>query len=85
VYKTGEREDRGELTLEQAAAALGTSKMTVLRMISAGRLTASQVCKGAPWVIKASELQCSEVRAAVQAPNKGPRTANPNQISLELQ
>ena len=85
VYKAGEREDRGELTLEQAAEGLGTSKMTVLRMISAGTLTASQACKGAPWVIKASELQRPEVRAAVQPPNKGPRTVDPNQISLELQ
>ena len=85
VYKAGEREDRGELTLEQAAEGLGTSKMTVLRMISAGTLTASQACKGAPWVIKASELKRPEVRAAVQPPNKGPRTVDPNQISLELQ
>ena len=85
VYKAGEREDRGELTLEQAAEGLGTSKMTVLRMISAGTLTASQACKGAPWVIEASELQRPEVRAAVQPPNKGPRTVDPNQISLELQ
>ena len=85
VYKAGEREDRGELTLEQAAEGLATSKMTVLRMISAGTLTASQACKGAPWVIKASELQRPEVRAAVQPPNKGPRTVDPNQISLELQ
>jgi excisionase family DNA binding protein len=85
VYKAGEREARAELTLEQAAAVLGTSKMTVLRMISAGTLMASQVCKGAPWVIKRSELQRPEVRAAVQAPCKGPRTEDANQIPLLLQ
>ena len=85
VYKPGEREARGELTLEQTAEGLGTSKMTVLRMISAGELGASQVCKGAPWVIKASELQRPEVRAAVRAPRKGPRTEDPNQIPLQLQ
>ena len=85
VYKPGEREARGELTLEQTAEGLGTSKMTVLRMISAGELSASQVCKGAPWVIKASELQRPEVRAAVRAPRKGPRTEDPNQIPLQLQ
>ena len=38
VYKAGEREERGEVTLEQAAEVLGTSKMTVLRMIAAGTL-----------------------------------------------
>lgn len=39
----------------------------------------------APWVIKASELQRPEVRAAVQAPRKGPPIEDPNQISRELQ
>ncbi len=37
VYRAGEREERGEVTLEQAAEALGTSKMTVLRMIAPAR------------------------------------------------
>ena len=35
VYKDGEREERGEVTLEHAAELLSTSKMTVLRMIAA--------------------------------------------------
>ena len=56
VYRQGEREGRGELTLEQAADVLQTSKMTVLRMIGAGTLVARRVCKGAPWVIKRSDL-----------------------------
>jgi excisionase family DNA binding protein len=85
VYKTGEREARGELTLEQASDALGTSKMTVLRMIGAGTLAASQACKGAPWAIKAVDVQRPEVRAAVAAPGGAPLTEDPRQISLELQ
>lgn len=85
VYKNGEREERGELTLEQAAEALATSKMTVLRMIGAGTLAASQACKGAPWVIKASDVQRPEVRAAVNRPSGSPRSTDPKQISLELQ
>ncbi len=85
VYKMGEREARGELTLEQAADALGTSKMTVLRIISAGKLPATQACKGAPWVIKAVELQRPEVRASVATPGRVPLPADPRQISLELQ
>jgi DNA invertase Pin-like site-specific DNA recombinase len=84
VYRAGEREARGELTLEQAAEALGTSKMTVLRMISASALAATQACKGAPWVIKAVDLQRPEVRAAVAAPGAGPLSEDPRQISLEL-
>ena len=85
VYKAGEREARGELTLEQASEALGTSKMTVLRMIGAGTLAATQACKGAPWVIKAVDVQRSEVRAAAVAPARGPLPEDPRQISLDIQ
>jgi excisionase family DNA binding protein len=85
VYESGEREARSELTLEQAAEAFGTSKMTVLRMIGAGTLAATQACKGAPWVIKAVDVQRSDVRAAVVAPARGPLPEDPRQISLELQ
>jgi len=85
VYKTGEREARGELTLEQAADALGASKMTVLRMISAGILEAAQACKGAPWVIKANDVQRPEVRAAVASPASRPLPEDPRQISLDIQ
>ena len=85
VYKAGEREARGELTLEQASEALGTSKMTVLRMIGAGTLAATQACKGAPWVIKAVDVQRSEIRAAVVAPARGPLPEDPRQISLDIQ
>jgi len=85
VYKAGEREARGELTLEQAAQALGTSKMTVLRMIAAGTLGASQACAGAPWIIKTDDVQRPEVRTAIAVPNRGPLPADPQQSSLELQ
>ncbi len=85
VYKAGEREARGELTLEQAADALGASKMTVLRMIGAGSLKATQACKGAPWVIKAADVQRPEVRAAVAFPARGPLPEDPQQISLDIQ
>jgi excisionase family DNA binding protein len=85
VYRQGEREDRGELTLEQAAQKLQSSTMTVLRMISAGTLAARQVCKGAPWVIKRSELEKSEsLRTTYPAP-RGPQTADPDQIPLRFQ
>jgi excisionase family DNA binding protein len=85
VYKDGEREQRGEVTLEQAAELLATSKMTVLRMISAGTLSASQACKGAPWAIERTALERAEVRAALHAPRPSPRPADAQQTSLELQ
>ena len=85
VYKAGEREARGELTLEQAAEALATSKMTVLRMIGSGVLQATQACKGAPWVIRAVDVQRPEVRAAITMPANRPQTDDPRQIPLTIQ
>ena len=67
VYREGEREERGELTLLEAAEVLGVSPPTALRMIKAGRLPAKQVCKGAPWVIPAETLA-----SATQAPPPDP-------------
>jgi hypothetical protein len=58
--------------------------MTVLRMISAGTLNASQACKGAPWVIKRSDLQRAEVRAAVQPPSRRPLPEDPRQIPIDI-
>ena len=51
VYRDGERAERGELTLDEAAASLGVSPMTVLRMIRSGAIEGRHLCKGAPWVI----------------------------------
>jgi excisionase family DNA binding protein len=85
VYRQGEREDRGELTLEQAAQSLQTSKMTVLRMISVGTLPARQICKGAPWIIKRSDLERSEIQSALHAGSVHPLPTDPDQISLHFQ
>ena len=48
VHRPGEMAARGELTLREAAARLSVSTMTVLRLIGAGAVDASQVCKGDP-------------------------------------
>jgi excisionase family DNA binding protein len=85
VYREGEREERGETTLEQAAQILGVSGMTVLRLIRGGVLPAQQLCKGAPWAIRRADLDRAEVRHALATKLKAPLTANPNQIGLEFQ
>lgn len=85
VYKVGEREERGELTLEQAAETLGTSKMTLLRMIGVGTLNATQACKGAPWVIKAADVQRLKARGSADSCGNRPLPEVPPQISLEFQ
>lgn len=85
VYRDGEREQRGELNLDEAAEELGVSKMTVLRMINGGILAAKQECKGTPWVIRKDDLRSPEVAHAAAGVVKRAVTPNPNQESLEFQ
>jgi excisionase family DNA binding protein len=80
IYRTGEREARGELTLEETAAALNVSRMTVLRMIRSQVLPATQACLGAPWLIRKEDLQLRQEELKT-----GPRTSNPNQICMNLE
>ena len=63
----GERLERGEVTLDEAAEALNVSAATVRRMISEGQLPARQLCKGAPWVIRTQDLACPDVRRGADA------------------
>jgi excisionase family DNA binding protein len=56
-YLPGEREARGELTLEEAASQLGVSYSTVQRLIKRRRLPAQQVCPGGPWVLRVEEVE----------------------------
>lgn len=82
VYREGEREERGELTLQEAAERLGVSKMTVLREIRRGAIAASQACKGAPWIIAVHALE--QTRHTTAGTKQGPITADPNQKNLAL-
>jgi excisionase family DNA binding protein len=66
-YREGERAERGEVTLEEAAARLKVSEPTVRRLIKDKVLPAEQLCKGAPWVIRAGDLDRETVRRAADA------------------
>jgi excisionase family DNA binding protein len=81
VHRPGEMAERGELSLEEAAERLGVSKMTVLRLIGSGTVTARQVCKGAPWAIPGAQLAALDPRA----PPARPITAVPGQATLDFQ
>lgn len=63
----GERRERGEVTLDEAAAALPVSPSTVRRLIKDGQLAASQLCQGAPSIIKAADLKRADVKSAATA------------------
>jgi len=80
VYRDGEREARGELTLEEAAAALNVSRMTVLRMIRSKLLPATQACLGAPWLIRKEDLEMRREQL-----KNVPRTPDPNQLCMDLE
>jgi hypothetical protein len=56
VFRDGEWEERGEITLEAAAKLMGVCNMTALRMLRRGEIKGRQACAGAPWVIKAEDL-----------------------------
>jgi excisionase family DNA binding protein len=85
TYREGERRERGEVTLDEAAAALSVSPSTVRRLIKDGQLLANQFCKGAPWIIKAADLERADVKSAATARRlRRPPSGDPLQKVLEL-
>jgi excisionase family DNA binding protein len=81
VYREGEWAERGEITLEAAAQTIGVTKMTAARMIRRGDLKGRQVCKGAPWVIKAEDVAAFAARKR----SSGSVTLNPVQQTFQFQ
>jgi excisionase family DNA binding protein len=67
IYRHGERAERGEATLDEAAAALALSQSTIRRLIAEGALPANQHCKGAPWIIRQADLERDDIRRQADA------------------
>jgi excisionase family DNA binding protein len=85
TYREGERRERGEVTLDEAAATLSVSPSTIRRLINHGQLAADQLCKGAPWIIKAADLERADVKqAAITRRLRRPPSGNPLQKELGL-
>jgi len=85
VYRDGERQARGEMTLDEAAEALVLSPSSVRRLIREGQLPADQFCKGAPWIIRAADLAREDViRAADARRLRAPPSGHRDQKTLEL-
>lgn len=83
VYREGERQERGELTLDEAAQRLAVSPSTVQRMIAERSLDATHLCKGAPWVIRAVDLDAQAVRQLAAArKSRRPASDDPRQETL---
>jgi len=81
VYQEGEREARGEITLEAAAKIIGVCEMTALRMIQRGELKGQHICKGAPWIIKAEDA----ITLSASRRSNGSLTSNPQKKSIIFQ
>ena len=82
VYREGEREARGELTVSEVAALLCVTDTTVLRFIRQKRLPATQVCANAPWVLLKGDV--AKFLATFRQ-GQDPQTCNPNQLTLSFQ
>jgi excisionase family DNA binding protein len=83
IHREGERAERRELILHEAASRLGVSKMTVIRLIRDGLLPARQICVGAPYVIREDDLDRPAVRGAIE--NGRAVSPDPRQQTLSFQ
>src|SRR5215468_6694228 len=84
-YREGERSERGEVMIEEAAEALTVSPSTILRMINDQVLPAQHLCKGAPWIIRSDDLKREDVRADAKARrSRRPSSEDPRQRNLDF-
>jgi excisionase family DNA binding protein len=84
-YREGERTERGEVTLGEAATILNVSEATVRRLIQEEVLPGHQLCKGTPWVISASDLEDEKVKHAADIRrHRRPPSDDPRQNTLAL-
>jgi excisionase family DNA binding protein len=81
AYREGERQDRGEMSVSEAADVLGVTPTTVLRLIRLKRLPASQPCVGAPWILCQADVERCLAERNQPSP---PPTGNSAQLTLEI-
>src|SRR5215472_5400486 len=81
VYRQSEWGERGEITLEAAARIMDVSIMTALRMVRRDIIKGRQLCRGAPWVIKAEDLAAYREQRA----SRYSLTSDPAQQSFQFQ
>jgi DNA invertase Pin-like site-specific DNA recombinase len=81
VHRESEWAERGEITLEAAAQTIDVSVMTALRMARLGIIKGRQVCRGAPWAFKATDIAAYRAQTAAHRP----LTADPTQQRFDFQ
>ena len=80
VDRESERQERGELTVDEVATALKVTPTTVLRLIRVNNLVATQLCRNAPWTILRADLEAFVAARAAQ----GPSTRDSHQLAPEF-
>jgi len=82
VYRQGERQDRDEISVREAADALGVTPTTIFRLIQLKQLPAEQICGNAPWI-----LLRNDVERYREARNRAtpPSTSNSTKLLFEIQ
>src|SRR5208283_4672828 len=68
VHRPSDWAERGEISLEEAAHILDVSVMTALRMVRRGVIKGRRVCRGAPWAIKAEDVDAYRAQRRPQRP-----------------
>ena len=82
VYREGERQGRGELTVSEVASMLSVTETTVLRLIRQKHLSANHAGVHAPWILRKIDV---EKYIAESSRAESPQTSNPNQMALDIQ
>jgi excisionase family DNA binding protein len=81
AYREGERQSRGELTIDEVAAVLKVAPTTVLRLVRRKALAAAQACHNAPWAIRQDDLDDYLAARARQNPS----ASTSDQMALDIQ
>jgi len=81
VYREGERQARGEMSVSEGAAALGVTPTTVLRLIRLKQLPATQACVSATWILRRADV---ERCVAERNRSATPPTVDSAQLVLEI-
>jgi len=82
VYREGERQARGEVSVSEAASMLGVTETTVLKMIRQKHLPATHACVNAPWILLREDVE-RHIIASRRVETR--QTRNPNQSVLDIQ
>ena len=81
VYREGERQARGEISVSNVAVRLGVTPTTVLRLIRLKHLSATQACANAPWILHGADV---ERFVATRSDRATPPTVDSPQLTLEI-